>query len=315
MNLAEWDECIIPLKGRCFGCLLFFSLGYNFKTFAASVNSQRQKRPPKSPGAGVMMSSTDLQARRYRNLDADKIVATATLLCQRIRERFPGRGLNNVCADVQKAAEETRQRAAWISRPHWAIRLAIALVVGLLLLIMGRLLLVIHLDVRQIQALGLADFLQTLEAAINDVILIGAALFFFFTVESRLKRRRALEALHELRSLAHVIDMHQLTKDPQRALKRGKSTASSPVEDMTLFELSRYLDYCSEMLSLIGKIAALYLQEFDDPVALGAVDEIESLTTNLSRKIWQKIMIVHALLESAPGEPPSRNEGGAQVGK
>ncbi len=245
-----------------------------------------------------MREDPERENRHYRNLDADKIVATATTLCRRVRERFPQRGLNRVCADVQKAAEETRQRASWIARPHWAIRFAIALVVGVLLLVMARLLLIIHLDVRQIQTLGLADFLQTLEAAINDIILIGAALFFFLTVENRLKRRRALQALHELRSLAHVIDMHQLTKDPQRALRRGKSTASSPREDMTLFELSRYLDYCSEMLSLIGKIAAVYLQEFDDPVALGAVDEIESLTTDLSRKIWQKIMIVHALLES-----------------
>ena len=268
------------------------------------------------------MNAMERERRRYRNLDADKIVATATVLCRRIKERFPQRGLNQVCADLQKAAEETRQRAAWIARPHWAIRLAIVLVVGVLLLIMARLLLIIHLDVRQLQSLGLADFLQTLEAAINDVILIGAALFFFFTVEARLKRRRALEALHELRSLAHVIDMHQLTKDAERVLKRGASTASSPVEDLTLFELSRYLDYCSEMLSLIGKIAALYLQEFDDPVALGAVDEIESLTTNLSRKIWQKLLIVHSLMEkeqagvlqAGAGEHVGGERGGQIVG-
>ena len=47
------------------------------------------------------------------------------------------------------------------------------------------------------------------------------------------------------------------------------------------------------MLSLIGKVAALYAQRFNDPVALSAVDEIEDLTTGLSRKIWQKIMIIN----------------------
>jgi len=57
---------------------------------------------------------------------------------------------------------------------------------------------------------------------------------------------------------------------------------------------SEYLDYCSEMLSLIGKLAALYVQKFDDPVALAAVNEVEDLTTGLSRKIWQKIMILNA---------------------
>jgi hypothetical protein len=62
---------------------------------------------------------------------------------------------------------------------------------------------------------------------------------------------------------------------------------------MSSFELSRYLDYCSEMLSLTGKVGALYVQNLHDPVALASVNEIETLTTGLSRKIWQKLMIIH----------------------
>jgi hypothetical protein len=62
---------------------------------------------------------------------------------------------------------------------------------------------------------------------------------------------------------------------------------------MTAFELSRYLDYSSEMLSLTGKIAALYAQNFDDAHVVAAVNDIEDLTSGLSRKIWQKIMILH----------------------
>ncbi len=95
-----------------------------------------------------------------------------------------------------------------------------------------------------------------------------------------------------MRALAHIIDMHQLTNDPHVITNPGRSTKSSPKRAMTDFELSRYLDYCSEMLSLIGKVAALYVQRFDEPVALSAVDQIEDLTTGLSRKIWQKIMII-----------------------
>jgi hypothetical protein len=49
------------------------------------------------------------------------------------------------------------------------------------------------------------------------------------------------------------------------------------------------------MLSITGKIAALYIQDFDDDVALAAVNEVENLTTGLSRKIWQKLMIVFAM--------------------
>ena len=126
--------------------------------------------------------------------------------------------------------------------------------------------------------------MQVLEAGINDLVLVGAAIFFLATLESRIKRRRALRALRELRSIAHIIDMHQLTKDPER---------TQPTErEMTAAALARYLDYCSEMLSLTGKVAALYVQNFEDGVALQAVNEIEDLTTGLSRKIWQKLTIV-----------------------
>ena len=70
--------------------------------------------------------------------------------------------------------------------------------------------------------------------------------------------------MHELRALAHVIDMHQLSKDPSMPAGTGVATPSSPVRTMSHFELVRYLDYCSEMLSLTGKLAALYVQSFDD---------------------------------------------------
>ena len=122
--------------------------------------------------------------------------------------------------------------------------------------------------------------------------MIGAAIFFLVTIETRIKRVRALDALHELRTIAHVIDMHQLTKDPSKLTQRVIVTPSSPKEAMSAYELIRYLDYCSEMLSLTGKIAALYAQNFRDAVVLSAVNELENLTTGLSRKIWQKIMIV-----------------------
>ena len=97
--------------------------------------------------------------------------------------------------------------------------------------------------------------------------------------------------------------MHQLTKDPHRIVNKKifDSTTLSPKLEMTSFQLRRYLDYCSEMLSLTGKIAAVYVQEFDDGVALASVSELETLTTGLSSKIWQKIAIVHAVGEENAG--------------
>ena len=67
---------------------------------------------------------------------------------------------------------------------------------------------------------------------------------------------------------------------------------------MTPVQLGRYLDYCSEMLSVTSKIAALFVERFDDPVTLAAVNEIESLTAGLSRKIWQKISMLLNTVDS-----------------
>ena len=75
---------------------------------------------------------------------------------------------------------------------------------------------------------SLADLLQGFDAVVNELILLGVAIFFLSSLETRLKRRRALDALHGLRSLAHIVDMHQLTKDPSRLLALGSATPSSP---------------------------------------------------------------------------------------
>jgi hypothetical protein len=120
------------------------------------------------------------------------------------------------------------------------------------------------------------------------------------------KRRRVLRALHELRSLAHIIDMHQLTKDPERLNTAWIETDVSPKREMDGFELARYLNYCAEMLALCSKIAALYVQGFNDGPSVAAVNEIEDLTTSLSEKVWQKIGIVdRAISRNAIAEKKS----------
>jgi hypothetical protein len=148
---------------------------------------------------------------------------------------------------------------------------------------------------------NISEVLQASDAALNDVIFLSLAVFFLFSLETRVKRRRALRALHRLRSIVHIVDMHQLTKDPQIVLSVGRDTASSPERTLTRFELARYLDYCSEMLSLSSKLAALHVQYVNDPVVLDAVNDIETLAASLSNKIWQKIMILDRM---GPDEVP-----------
>jgi len=241
----------------------------------------------------------------YRSLNADSILRQTETLNQRIAERFPGRGITGVSAELTQVAREAQARAAQIASPLWWMRIGIGLLILVILLILFSAINSIHFEVNRIFDLG--EFLAILDAGFNDIFLIGASLFFLVRLEIRYKRNRALKALHELRSLAHVIDMHQLTKDPERVVRADwVSTPSSPQETMSPFLLTRYLDYCSEMLSILGKIASLYVQDFDDEVALAAVNEIESLTTGLSRKIWQKIMIIRGI---SPGPAPTAQPG------
>jgi hypothetical protein len=81
-------------------------------------------------------------------------------------------------------------------------------------------------------------------------------------------------------------------KDPERLASSQPNTASSPIRALTASQLGRYLDYCSELLSVISKIAALHVQHFNDPVTLAAVTEIETLAIGLSGKVWQKISLL-----------------------
>jgi hypothetical protein len=231
----------------------------------------------------------------YRNLDADKTLATVAQLERRIGERFPGAGLHRVCGELRALATESKARTEWIAEPNVVLRGAVALVLAVLVATLGYSLSLLEFSLSAITA---TELVQALDAVMNEIVLIGAAVFFLISSERRVKRARALGALHELRSIAHVIDMHQLTKDPGRLRGDGPSTPSSPHRAMSAFELTRYLDYCSEMLSLIGKLAALYAQGLNDDVVVGAVNEVETLTTSLARKIWQKIVILERLQDA-----------------
>ncbi len=228
----------------------------------------------------------------FRTLKAEQIIATLETLQRRISERFPAASLAKVCAELILISGESRARTARIARPDYGLRFATGAVIvgGLALLVFGAGL----LEVKR-EGTNVYGILQGIESAFNIILLVGAAVFFLVTLETRLKRRVAMDGLHELRSIVHVIDMHQLTKDPTTLTESARATESSPRRTMSAYDLGRYLDYCSEMLSLIAKVAALYAQSSKDPVVIDAASDIGQITTNLSSKIWQKITLVQRL--------------------
>ena len=64
--------------------------------------------------------------------------------------------------------------------------------------------------------------------------------------------------------------------------------------DLTREQLAHYFDYCTEMLSLVGKTAALFAEDTTDGDVLDAVEGIETLTSDMALKVWQKIAIIQA---------------------
>ena len=132
-------------------------------------------------------------------------------------------------------------------------------------------------------------FVPLLETVVNNVVFAGLAVFFLIAVPERMERARVMRLLHRLRSLAHVIDMHQLTKVPERLERVSRADGGL---DLSREQLRHYLDYCTEMLSLVGKTAALFAEDTTDGEIIDGVEGLETLTSDMARKVWQKIAVL-----------------------
>ncbi len=225
----------------------------------------------------------------FRSLDAPKILTTTERLERRIVERFPDRGLAQVAREVVSLARKVDQEVRELGPPIWGLRLLVGAVVlagAAVFLWVGSI-----IPLNQVGRDAIAS-IEGVEAAINTLLLAVLGLVALVRLEARVKRQRVARGLHELRSVIHVIDMHQLTKDPVTLSPDFRPTETSPSRDMTATEMSRYLDYCSELLAITGKLAALYAKAVPDEGVASAVNDIELLGSSLSRKIWQKITLI-----------------------
>lgn len=261
-----------------------------------------RRRAPAPPGLYLLPMPDPFE------LDPAKIVETIDALRRRVHERFPGSGLERIAEQLHRLASGSGARAAAIRRPRVLLRVASGVLIAAMTGLLVYALTFARPPDGSVEAI---DLVQGIEATLSGCALLGVAALFVATIEPRRKRARVLDALHELRMLAHVIDMHQLAKDPERVDVEYQPTAASPEMTLSPFELGRYLNYCGDLLSLSGKVAAFYLTSFQDAVVLAAVNEVEDLSSGLSRKIWQKLMLLDQITASgervraAPRPPPS----------
>lgn len=194
----------------------------------------------------------------FRRIDVRAVHDTIVQLERRIAARFPESGLRRVAQELIVVADQASARINRISQRSVGLQI----ISWLLAIAILSILLTIPFSLRLGDVGTLANAIQVLEAALSASFFIGAAILFVLSFDTRIRRQRALTAIHEMRAFAHVVDMHQLTKDPSLLLRPGAETDVSPKRSYTAFELQRYLDYCSEMLGLISKLAVLYVQDF-----------------------------------------------------
>ena len=232
----------------------------------------------------------------YRSLNGERIVDSICKVTARIENRFGGRGLTQVALELQAFAESEVGRARKLARPRFLLRGLTYIVVLAALGSVGWLGWRFGFSVETEASL---EMFEGVEALINILILSAAGIYFLVTVEARMKRHDVLTQLNQLRSIAHIIDMHQISKDCVVDLHEGEVTEAEPGSDLYGYDLVRYLDYCAKLLTLTGKLAAVYLEYIEDPVVITSVNDFESLTGEMARKIWQKVTVLE--LQGATG--------------
>ncbi|MBL8931108.1 MAG: hypothetical protein JNL54_13370 [Kineosporiaceae bacterium] len=228
----------------------------------------------------------------FDRLRADAVHATVERLERRIAARFPDRGLREVAAQLGRLAAESADVASAIQGRVRTIRALARVLSAIIVAATAALLVVAFADAEGLRNGQAFQWVPLVESTINDLVFAAAALFFLHAWPQRLERGHLLGLLHRLRSLAHIIDMHQLTKDPERLRPDFETTAATVEADLDRAHMEYYLDYCSELLSLVGKVAALCAEKSQDPLVLNTVSDLEDLTNGMARKIWQKISLL-----------------------
>lgn len=222
----------------------------------------------------------------FKHLRADKLIETADRLASRIVGRFPRAGLGKVAVAVAEVTRNAVDTAERINRPNWGLRIGLIALASVIVAVAVA-----------VAVAGIEDrkaLLEFVRVASGAAVWLSAAVVFFWTLETRFKRGKAVKAMHELRSLAHIIDMHQLSKDPECPEDADRAYDREA--------MGYYLNYCSELLAILSKIGQLYVEDFPDGTTMAAVDQLENLTTGLSQKIWQKLMILEQIRSEAPEE-------------
>ena len=127
----------------------------------------------------------------------------------------------------------------------------------------------------------------------TSLILLAGALWFLITIENRIKRRKALMYIEELREFLHVIDVTQLFYTPLVYNPDPAAARTSATFDYT------YFLFCTQMLGVISNLAPLYTRGAANDSILRAASEVEMLANAITVKLLSKAESVRLASVSA----------------
>ena len=123
--------------------------------------------------------------------------ATIAQFSNRVKERFPDGNLIQACDELLRLSRDTKLRAEWIGSPIISLRIVATILISLIAVALVSAFSQLNLSSGR---LDVVVFVYFLNAGMNNIVISAAVVFFLITIEARVKRRRSLLAIHELRS-------------------------------------------------------------------------------------------------------------------
>ena len=212
-------------------------------------------------------------------LDPFRIVETAENLAREVGERLPGSNLSGLAVVLVQIAHSTDEQARLARKPIYSVRAGSLLAIVASTLLFG--IIIFHVHARW-EFSTITEVVEATDAGFNLLAILVGALWFFASFEARIKRKRVLKSIEELREFIHVIDVTQLYYTPDLYRPDGEAAHSTRKFDHT------YLLFCTQMLAVIGNLAPLYTRGAAGDSVLRAVSDVELLANAITVKLQSK---------------------------
>jgi hypothetical protein len=230
-------------------------------------------------------------------LDASKIVVTAKNLAADIEARLSGSTLAGLAQELVGIAVSTGERGRSSRRPIYPIRVVSAM--AIVSMIAPLWYLARHIHARW-EFGTITEVFEGFHAGFELLALLLGAIWFCISLEARIKRKKALGFIEELREFIHVIDITQLYFSPDLFRSRlGVASGSLPIDET-------YLLYCTQMLAVISNLSSLYTRGVTGDPILRAASDVEMLAIAISTKHLSKAEAVHRIISGEPRNKPQQ---------